>query len=466
MKIFLAALSFLFFSSVGFAQDSQIYINVGEGQVKTSLLALPPLKYVGTQATNREHITTGQDLFRVIYNDLSVSGFFTFVKPEAYLEDPATVGLRPAPGDPAGFSFSKWKTIGTEFLVRGAYQVINSDLTLEIYVYHVPTGKLVMGKNYRGPIKGLRRVAHTFGNDLMQALTGKKGMFLTKFAASRQSGTVSPTNKSAAIKEIYIMDWDGENQTKITSHGTISISPTWSHAGDKVAYTSFVYHPKAKTRNPDLFVFDIPTGKRFLVSYRKGMNSGANFLPGDKEILLTLSQSGSPDIFRMSADGTNLTPLTRGPNRALNVEPAISPDGKLIAFSSDRMGNPHIFVMNVDGTGVRRLTQVGKYNSSPAWSPDGKTIAFAGDDKGAFDIFVINLDGTGFKRLTSARKASGRAANNESPSWSPDGRHILFTSDRSGKYQLYIISPDGTNERRITDDQYNWDRPKWSPYLN
>ena len=64
------------------------------------MLALPPLLYVGTQPTNRAHIDAGQDLFRVIFNDLSVSGFFEFVKPEAYLEDPMKVGLRPAPGAP------------------------------------------------------------------------------------------------------------------------------------------------------------------------------------------------------------------------------------------------------------------------------------------------------------------------------------------------------------------------------
>jgi Tol biopolymer transport system component len=42
----------------------------------------------------------------------------------------------------------------------------------------------------------------------------------------------------------------------------------------------------------------------------------------------------------------------------------------------------------------------------------------------------------------------------------------MFTSDRTGNYQIYIISPDGTGERRITEDRANWDKPKWSPYLD
>jgi TolB protein len=195
------------------------------------------------------------------------------------------------------------------------------------------------------------------------------------------------------------------------------------------------------------------------------MNSGANFLPGDTHLLLTLSKDGNPDIYNITADGNTLVQLTRGPNHAMNVEPAISPDGKIIAFSSDRAGRPHIFTMNTDGTGVKRLTFAGKYNASPVWSPDGKTIAFAGYDSDHFDVFTMNADGSGLKRLTDSRKASGKAANNEGPTWSPDGRHIMFSSDRTGKYQLYVVSPDGSNERRITEDSLTWDKPKWSPFL-
>ncbi len=441
------------------AQESQIYIDVGQAQVKKSLLALPPLLYVGTQATNKSHIEIGQSLFRVIYNDLSVSNLFTFVNPEAYLEDPNKVGLKPAPGLPNGFNFSNWKTIGTEFLVRAAYGVVGNELSMEVYVYHVPTAKLVLGRGYKGEVSAARRMAHAFANDVLQALTSKRGMYLSKIAASRQDA-------KGSNKEIYIMDWDGFNPTRVSSHQSIAISPAWSTKGDKLAYTAFAYHVKEKVRNADMFVYDLGTGKRFLVSYRKGMNSGAAWLPGDKEILLTMTKDGNADIYKMSVDGRTVQQITKGPNRALNVEPAVSPDGKQIAFSSDRAGRPMIFIMNIDGSNVRRITFVGRYNSTPAWSPDGTTIAFAALDSDHFDIFTMSTNGQSLRRLTDARKANGKAANNESPSWSPDGRHILFSSDRNGKYQLYIVSPDGTNERRITNDNYNWDKPKWSPYLN
>lgn len=467
-SLFSAAVFLTLFSAAAnvAADDSQIYIDVGQAQVKKSLIALPPLQYLGSQTTNASHLQAGQNLYRVILNDLNVSSFFSFIKPEAYLEDPNKIGLKPAPGAVGGFNFQNWKAIGTEFLVRAGYTVTGGDLSLEVYVYHVPTTRLVMGKSYRGTVSSLNRIGHTFADDLVKALTGKRGMFLTKIVASRQEQKFTENVKGAGVKEIYILDWDGANQNKISSHNSIALSPAWSTKGDKIAYTAFAFHRAQKMRNADLFTYDINTGKRFLVSYRKGINSGAAFLPGDQSLLLTLSQEGSPDIFKMSVDGTQLRALTHGPNRSMNVEPAISADGSKIAFSSDRLGRPMVFVMNADGSGVKRMTFAGIYNSSPSWSPDGKALAFAGYDKDHFDIFTMSADGSNLKRLTDAHKASGKGSNNESPSWSPDGRHILFASDRTGNSQLYLINPDGTNERRITEDHFNWEKPKWSPFLD
>lgn len=458
----------LFFCGVGVlitspekasSQDSQIYINVGEAKVRKSLLALPSLKFFSSSKT-KTNIKRGDELFKTIYNNLTVSGLFTFIKPAAFLENPAKTSLKPAPGDKNGFNFKNWKTIGTEFLIKGGYNIIGSKISLDIYVYHVPQAKLVLGRTYEGSVNSTRKIAHTFSNDLIQALTGKRGMFDTKIVASA-------SGRPPSAKEIYIMDWDGSNQKKITNHNSIAISPAWSTDGKKIAYTAFAYHPKAKTRNADLFLYNIASGKRWLVSYRKGLNSGAAFLPDKKHILLTISKNGSPSIYRMSENGKKLSkPLARGPGRAMNVEPAVSPDGSKIAFSSDRSGRPMIYTMNSNGGATKRVTFAGKYNSSPAWSPDGKKIAFAGQDKGGFDIFIINSDGTGLKRLTSARKSNGKRANNEGPTFSPDGRLIMFTSDRSGTSQLYVINPDGTNERRITFDRKNYEKPKWSPFLN
>lgn len=438
------------------AEDQQIYIDVGQAKVKKSLLALPSFQYFGS-AQNLANIKIGQDLFSTAFNDLQVADLFTFIGPESFLEDPSKTGLKPAPGEPNGFNFKNWTTVGAEFLIRAGYSVAGNKISLQTYVYYVPTAKLVFGKVYEGPVSAARKMAHSFCDDVMLNLTGKRGFFTTRFVvASDRSGQKS--------REIFVMDWDGANLLQISSHKSIAISPAWSPDSEKVAYTAFEYHPKNKMRNADLFLYELASGKRTLLSYRKGMNSGANFSPDGRSLFLTLSIRGSADIYKMSMDGKEITPLTKGPLNALNVEPNVDATGSKILFASDRSGSPAIYQMGTDGSGAARKIFRGKYNATPVWSPDGKKIAYALLDESHFDIFIQDENGQNLQRLTSAKKPNGKSANNEDPSFSPDGRFIAFVSDRTGSSQVYIVSIDGATERQITTDKFNYYKPKWSPY--
>jgi len=440
--------------------ENQIYIKVGEAAIKKSLIAIPPLVFLSSPGLAPNYKQLGSDLFNTLTNDLDVSNLFKTINANAFLEDTAKVGLTPAPANPDGFHFDLWKKINAEFLIRAGYKMTGDDeFELETYIYYVPQAKLVLGKKYVAKIKDARRTAHTFADDLMKTLTGKDGIFRTKLV-------VASDRVGHNWKEIYVMDWDGRNETQVTSHHSISLSPAWAPSGKTISYTSFAYHPALKRRNPDMFTYDLFEGKRFLVSSRTGINSGSVFSPNGDFIYLTISKGADPDIYRINLDGDDLIRLTNGPKGTLNVEPAISPDGKKIAFSSDRSGGPMVYIMDSDGKNVKRITFAGHYNSSPSFSPDGKRLAFAGRDRDHFDIFTVGVDGTDMKRLTSAKKTNGGWANNEDPSFSPDGRHIAFTSNRTGKNQIFIISEDGTNEHRITVDNHNYYKPKWSPYFN
>ena len=445
-------------SASGPSSGTGLYIKIGDAKLKKSLMAVPPFQFTGSPTSAKSGVKAGKELYDVFKNDMEVSNFFEFIKPEAFLEDVSKVGLRPTGTETGGFNYSSWKQIGTEFLVRVGYRLTGDDLSIDTYTYYVPQQKLILGKTYTANVRDVRVVAHTFANDLVKALTGQRGMFISRIVASRST--------LPQEKEIFTLDWDGANPKQITTHRTIALSPTWAFDGKSIAYSAFAYHSNEKTRNLDLFTYDLSSGRRFLVSYRRGINSGASYTPDSKHLLLTISNSGNPDIFNMTIDGRTLTRVTTAKNGEMNVEPAITPDGSKIAFSSTRSGRPMIYEMGSDGSNIKRLTFAGDYNSTPAWSPDGKKLAFAGMDKSHFDIFVMDSDGSNMVRLTSAKKPSGKMANNEDPSFSPDGREILFRSDRTGKYQLYIVSLDGENERRITFDQHEYFKPRWSPFLD
>jgi TolB protein len=437
------------------AVQAQVQIDVTEAKTRKSLIAFPNLQVSGSSGGSQAAQKAAEEIFRFANDDLKITGFFQLIDAAAFLEDTSKVGIRPFPEDPNGFKFESWKQIGAEILARGQYSVEGGQIQLEIHVYQVTSGNLVLGKKYKGDFKTAKRIAHTFTNDLLAALTGKPGMFLSRIVTSSDRG-------GNLFKEIYLMDWDGEDPRKLTDHKTISLSPAISKDGQKVAYTAIVQHAKTQSRNIDLYLYDIVSGKRDQVSFREGINSGANFDPDGKHLYATLSQTGTSDIYKISYEGKVITQITKGPRGAMNVEPAISPDGKTIAFSSDRGGNPMIYIMDADGTNVKRVTLAGTNNASPSWSPDGKLLTFSGWNEDHFDIYTVSPDGQNLNLIVKAKKASGKWANNETPVFSPDGRFLMYTSNRTGSNQIFISNLDGTEERRITNDDANYFSPKWS----
>lgn len=446
------------FAAVALTQENNsTYINVGQAQVKKSYAAISPIRFLGTPSLAKQYLRQEKELQDILEKDLTVSSYFQLQNPGSFLESNEK-GLRPHPVEPNGFLFDAWKSINTEFLIKTGFNIVGDRIVFDGYVYNVPRMELILAKNYSAPLKDLRSVAHMFCNDLIEKMTGKKSFFLTKIVTSRS--TKHP------VKEIFISDWDGANSIQMTRHNNASVSPSWSRDGRYIAYSAYNYHTKIKMRNLDLFIFDLKEQKRMLLSGARGTNSTASFFPDQRHAVIRIGpNNGNSDLYKISLGGTDKTALTNGPRGAMNVEPAVSPDGTKVAFSSDRSGKAMIYIQDLNTGNNQRLTFAGHYNSSPAWSPDGKRIAFAGGNEKHFDIFIMDVDGKNLQKLTSSQKANGRGANNEDPSFSPDGRFILFRSDRTGNYQLYVVSVDGKNEYRITFDNHNYYRPQWSPFL-
>jgi len=66
------------------------------------------------------------------------------------------------------------------------------------------------------------------------------------------------------------------------------------------------------------------------------------------------------------------------------------------------MGSPQIFVMNADGSNVTQLTNNNNDNQYPTWGPNGQQIAFVSGTKKQSALFVMNSDGSSPTQLTNA----------------------------------------------------------------
>ena len=52
-------------------------------------------------------------------------------------------------------------------------------------------------------------------------------------------------------REIYVMDADGSNPTRLTDNDRVDVEPNWSPDGSKIVFMSF-----GTTGTPDIFVMD------------------------------------------------------------------------------------------------------------------------------------------------------------------------------------------------------------------
>lgn len=98
-----------------------------------------------------------------------------------------------------------------------------------------------------------------------------------------------------------------------------------------------------------------------------------------------------------------------------------------------------VWVANDDGTNVQRLTVNKARDVYPRFSPDGKWIAFSSDRNGNLDVYLIPSSGGTVKQLTS------HSADDTVLNWTPDGGAVLFSSNRGEDFmpKLYTVSVSG-----------------------
>ena len=195
-----------------------------------------------------------------------------------------------------------------------------------------------------------------------------------------------------------------------------------------------------------------------------GCGSGGG--AGVTHIWFESNRDGDDEIYRMDANGSNVTQLTA--NSVFDRVPAVSPGGSKIAFSREVLpsgaspsGGPHledgpyspdggdaeIFIMNADSTNVTQLTSNAVFDGQPSFSPNAQEIVW----NRSSEIWKMDADGSNPTQLTSG-------FSDHDPSYSPDGSKIVFA--RSG--DIYVMDADGNNVTQLTNTGNN-DDPSWSP---
>jgi TolB protein len=383
-------------------------------------------------------------LGQVLWDDLQFEREFYMIPRDTYRT------IRPARSG-TDIPFDDWRELGTDGLVFGTVQKTGNSLRVEVRLFNIRSRTSVFAREYTGAASNPRLYAHTFADEIHQHQRALRGIARTKltFSSDRDGERVPGAYEERNIKEVYISDYDGANQRRVTINRNLNVFPVWSTDGRAIAFTSY------KNGYPDLLVSFIYQGTRSEPTAGKGHNWLASWAPDGTRLAFTSNRDGNPEIYVMNRDGSGLRRLTNHPG--IDTTPTWSPSGTHIAFTSDRGGSPQIYVVGVDGIGLRRLTTSESYADRPTWSPAPyNEIAFSARSGPGFDIKVLDLATNQTRQITFGE------GSNESPAYAPNGRHLAFSSTRSGKTQIFTVARDGRGVRQITRTGNNY-TPHWSP---
>lgn len=242
--------------------------------------------------------------------------------------------------------------------------------------------------------------------------------------------------------EIYTMDPDGANPSRVTDHPATDTDPAISPDGREIVFTS------NRAGNNDIFVIDSRGGTPVNLTSNAANDGWARWSPNGRHIVFHSNRDGNFEIYIMDADGQMPTRVTS--YAGIDQFPDWSPDGGTIVFRRDT----DIYTLDLKTGETTRLTNAAPLNQMATFSPNGRQIVFMSSRDGYPSVFTMDADGS--NQVNRTPKDEGDVASDwlsRAPSWSTNGQHIYFMSFRpstGGDTEVFMMNSDGTGLRRLT----------------
>ncbi|HEX6644644.1 MAG TPA: Ig-like domain-containing protein, partial [Gemmatimonadales bacterium] len=220
----------------------------------------------------------------------------------------------------------------------------------------------------------------------------------------------------------------------IHSDGAANIEPAWSPDRSRIAFSS------SRAGTFDLYVMDADGANVTRVTADSGSESAPAWSPDGTRLYFVSDQGGGSAIESVAPDGSGRAAVASGPGG--HRTPAVARDGR-VAFASARDGNFEIYVAGADGGNVQRVTTNPAREHYPRWLPGGVLAYVADAARGGSAI--VRLGAEGASRIVESPDPIVSLAV------APDGSRIAWVAgrmlDRSGseiEYRLEVRPLAGT----------------------
>lgn len=139
----------------------------------------------------------------------------------------------------------------------------------------------------------------------------------------------------------------------------IDVSPSFDHTGKKMAFTS------GRSGNPQIYIMDMQSGNVSRVTMTGKYNSHPCLSPNGRYVAYTHRTSNGHRIYLHDLTTGREKQLTFGPGN--DEYPAFGPDGYFVAFSSSRSGEYQLYLTTRHGDAPKKISTGKGQAYAPTW---------------------------------------------------------------------------------------------------
>ena len=265
--------------------------------------------------------------------------------------------------------------------------------------------------------------------------------------------------------DLYVMNIDGSNVTRITATAENESGYTWINGGKKIAFMNPV------DGKMQLWTMNADGSDRKAVSSVENGIQGFLFSPDEKRVVMISTLKSAKEAKDIFAD------LPKATGRLV--------DDLMYKHWDEWVAEiPHPFVGDFDGSHVTNVVDIMKdepYEApmkpfggieSFAWSPDGKQLIYVSRKKTGLeysvstnsDLYLYDIEAKTTRNLTE-----GMMGYDTAPTYSPDGKYVAWLSMEhdgyeSDKNRIFIMDvATGEKTDLTTDWDYTADAIAWNP---
>ena len=231
----------------------------------------------------------------------------------------------------------------------------------------VAVGTLALGISFAGVLAAIRALP-------LGDTAGPIGPNMPSEPSSIPSTDPVPVPEGIVFEmegDIYVIGPNGARLRNLTQTADLTeFDPTWAPQGHLIAYVAC----RICDQQADIYVMNADGTEKTRLTNDEAIEGGLAWSPDGSTIAFDADSEGSKDLFTVNADGTGRRRLKDWTSDELT--PSWSPDGSRIAYTRlDGTLQSAVYILNTDGTALP-LTDDDLWAQSPVWSPDGQEVAF------------------------------------------------------------------------------------------